>query len=149
MKTEIILTAPEIMLGATAGIMRQVENIKLKSKAYYGAGHERDWQYNIEGALGEMALSKYLGVYWKGKSRKRETDVAHYDVRTSSRANGDLILHPDDPDDRTFWLLTGFNGTYTVHGCIVAAEGKKEEYWRDPAGNRPAFFVPQNLLRFP
>lgn len=147
MDKPVVALAPwEILIAAHAGCMRQVENLKLRRAPGYGVSSTMDWQINIEGILGEFALSKYLGVRWEGKGKLRAPDVGEVDVRTRSRHHYDLILHDEDPDDRVFWLLTGINGTYTVHGCIRAIDGKRREYWRDPAGGRPAYFVPQSAL---
>lgn len=145
----IKLTSHEIMSGSFAGLMRHVENLKKGRKDFHGASKDVGWQINIEGCLGEMALSKFLGVYWQGKGTFRGADVGEYDCRTSSRDNGDLILHPNDPDNRIFWLVTGRNGEYVIQGWIKASEGKNQKYWRDPAGGRPAFFVPQSVLNPP
>lgn len=147
--TKVILDGSEMMLAANAGIMRNIENIKKGVKPAYGAGNENDWQYSIEGAMGEFALAKYLGLFWHGKGKMRGDDVGSFQVRTSSRENGDLILHPRDHDEKTFWLVTGINGTYNIRGFIKAKNGKKQEFWRDPAGNRPAYFVPQSKLILP
>lgn len=149
MAIDIELTSAEIMMAAQAGIMRQVENIKKKSQAYYGASTTSDWQLHIEGCLGEFALSKFLNVWWGGKGDKRGCDVGVYDVRTRSSHSYDLILHENDPDDRVFWLVTGVNGSYKVHGWILGKNGKQEKYWADPAKNRPAFFIPSSELNDP
>lgn len=146
MTAQIDLTPAEIMQGAIAGVMRQTENLKLGRKPAYGAGRSNDWQLNIEGALGEMALAKHLDKYWH-KGTFRGADVGQYQCRTSSRDNGDLILHPRDGDKSVFFLVTGRNGSYVIRGWIHGAEGKREEFWRDPAGGRPAFFVPQSVLK--
>ena len=145
----IKLSTTEIMQGALVGVMRMVQNLKNGNRDKHGAERGPGWQYNIEGALGEMALAKFLGTYWAGTGVYRAPDVGDQDVRTASMDGGCLILHPADPDDRVFWLLTGQRGIYTVCGCIRGADGKKQEYWRDPAGGRPAFFVPQSALEFP
>lgn len=144
--TQVILDWAEMILAAQAGVLRQVENIKKGVKPAYGAGNEKDWQYGIEGAMGEFALAKYLGVFWHGKGKMRGDDVGAYQVRTSSSLNGDLILHPKDDDEKTYWLVTGLNGNYWIRGYIKAIDGKKDHWWSDPAGGRPAFFVPQSEL---
>ena len=149
MAIDINLTAYEILMAAQAGIMRQVENIKKSADPYYGASKINDWQLHIEGCLGEFALAKFLNVWWGGKGNKRSPDVGPYDVRTRSSHEYDLILHPDDPDDRIFWLVTGVNGSYKVQGWVHAQDGKKNEYWIDPAKGRPAFFVPASKLNEP
>lgn len=149
MAIDIKLTSAEIMMAAQAGIMRQVENIKNSSQPYYGASETSDWQLHIEGCLGEFALAKYLNIWWGGKGNKRGNDVGEYDVRTRSSHSYDLILHKNDPDNRIFWLITGNNGSYKIHGWILGKDGKNEKYWSDPAKNRPAFFVPQIDLNDP
>jgi hypothetical protein len=145
----ITLTTYEIIMGSQAGMLRQIENIGRQRKSAYGAGTENDWQLHIEGCLGELALAKYLNLFFSGKGEFRSADVGIVDVRTRSKDWYDLILHPNDPDDRKFYLVTGNNGTYTVRGWILGSEGKQEKYWKDPAGGRPAYFVPQRDLNFP
>tara|TARA_R110000803_G_C11989495_1_gene321960 strand:- start:9029 stop:9499 length:471 start_codon:yes stop_codon:yes gene_type:complete len=148
--TTVVLTPSEMVLAASAGVMRNVKNINAKLKDAYKADPNQGWQMHIEGALGEMALAKFLGLYWPGVGKMRGTDVGEVDVRTRSRADYELILHEKDPDDRVFWLLCGNNGRYDVKGWILCADGKRQEYWSDPSGkNRPAFFVPQSKLNPP
>lgn len=149
MSYNIVLTPAEMLVAAQVGIQRQVQNLKHNVQAAYGARREHDWQLNIEGALGEMALAKYLGIYWDGKGEMREPDVGNVDVRTTPKPNNRLILHPKDPDDRVFYLLTGYNGQYVVRGSILGKDGKKQEYWTDPKTGRPAYFVPQEALKAP
>jgi hypothetical protein len=144
----IKLTPWEMLLAAQAGIMRQVDNLHKKRQAYYGAGTVNDWQLHVEGCLGEYALAKYLGVNWSGQGF-RGGDVGAFEVRTRSKDYYELILHPDDHDEKHYWLLCGCNGTYTIKGWILGRDGKRKDYWKDPAGGRPAFFVPQSALILP
>src|SRR5210317_1224489 len=145
----VILTPWEMLLAAQAGVMRQVENCKLRRTPHYSAGSENDWQLHIEGCMGEFALAKFRGVHWTGKGKLRAPDVGDVDVRTSSKDYYKLILHDADPDDRVFWLLCGNNGQYSVKGWITGKDGKRMEYWKDPAKGRPAYFVPHNALHPP
>lgn len=143
----IKLSLAEMQIAAQVGVQRQVQNLKTGACPAYGAGNKNDWQLHIEGALGEMALAKHLGVYWDGKGQMRAPDVGECDVRTRSRHSYDLIVHDRDPDDRYIYLLTGGNGQYRFHGGIYARDAKHECYWKDPAGGRPAYFVPQAALQ--
>ena len=136
-------------MAGIAGVMRQVQNVAKGERPAHGAGDLNDWQLHIEGALGEAAMAKYLNRYWSGKGIMRGPDVDNFDVRTRSQHSYELILHERDPDDRFFWLVTGKNGKYQIHGGIFGKDGKQREYWKDPAGGRPAYFVPQNKLTFP
>jgi len=149
MKNIVQLTSCEMVMAATAGIMRQVENVKAKRRPYYLAGNQRDWQIHVEGCLGEFALAKFLGIHWTGKGALRAPDVGTVDVRTAGKNHYKLILHPDDDDDRPFWLLCGVNGRYSVKGWLRAGDGKKKEYWKDPADRGASWYVPQSVLNKP
>lgn len=147
--TEICLKPTEIMTGATIGIMRQMQNMRSGRKNCYGAGNDKAWQMHIEGALGELAFAKHLGAYYAGVGVFRGADVGDHEVRTRSSHSYDLILHPDDRDDACFWLLTGSLGNYRLHGWIKGIDGKADRFWSDPAGGRPAYFVPKTELNSP
>ena len=146
---EVRLTLAEMQIAAQVGIQRQIQNLKTGAVPAYGAGSKNDWQLHVEGALGEMALAKCLGVYWDGKGKMRAPDVGECDVRTRSKHSYDLIIHDRDDDDRYIYLLTGGNGQYIFHGGIYARDAKQKRYWKDPAGGRPAYFVPQAHLQNP
>jgi hypothetical protein len=136
------------MQAAQVGVMRQVQNLKRGRADAYGASTSMGWQYHIEGAMGEMAVAKAFNLYWNGNLGNLSAgDVGDIQVRTSSRTNGDLIMHPRDRDKDRFILVTGGNGDYNLRGWVLGSEGKLQEYWRDPAGGRPAYFVPQGKLR--
>jgi hypothetical protein len=146
---DIDLSSWEMLMAAQAGVLRQVENLQKKRVPAYGVGVDNNWQIHIEGCMGEYALAKYLGIHWSGKGQLRKPDVGEFDVRTASRDNYQLILHPEDPDDRIFWLICGKNGAYSIKGWILGRDGKRQEYWKDPVGGRPAYFVPQSALHSP
>lgn len=145
---EVTLTMPEVMLGAAVGTMRQVGNLKHGLRHRYGTDNADSWTKHIEGACAEMALAKYLGLFWSGNVNDHEAaDVAGYQVRQTAYPNGRLMLHPDDKDGEIFVLATGTAPKFTLRGWLAAKDGKLTQYWCDPTGmNKPAFFVPQNLL---
>jgi hypothetical protein len=145
--TVVVLDAAEMLLAANAGIMRHIENVKKGAKPAYGAGNQNDWQIGIEGAICEFVLAKHLGVFWHGKGKMRGDDAGPYQVRGSQKKNACLILHPEDNDDKIYYLVTGYNGIYRVCGYVLGKDGKQQKYWKDPAGGRPAFFIPQSDLK--
>ena len=149
MNKEIILKSSEIMMAATVGVMRQVTAINDGLADRFGATAEGGWQRDVEGALSECALAKYLNLYWKGKGDFTADIGERHEVRVTWRSDGRLILHNDSNDTNVFWLLVGLNGTYEVKGWLLGADGKADEFWSDPVGGRPAFFVPQHRLMPP
>jgi hypothetical protein len=140
------LTPYETYWAACAGVARQVENLKNGKQPMYGVNQRMDWQVHVEGALGEMALAKHLGLYWSGKGQLTDPDVGAVDVRTTAHESGRLILHDADEDDRRYYLLTGYNGCYNVRGWIMGRDGKVSDYLDDPIGGRQAYFIPQSSL---
>lgn len=140
------LSYDEIIQGVIGGCLRHLENMKdNKCNFTHGYDERNAWQVHIEGALGELAVAKVLKLYWS-KGKRGGDDVGPYRVRTSARDDADLILHETDPDDTRHYSVTGSNGIYRIHGWILARDGKREEWWRDPTGSRPAFFVPRSAL---
>ena len=132
----IKLTLAEMQIAAQVGIQRQIQNLKNGAVPAYGAGSKNDWQLHVEGALGEMALAKHLGVYWDGKGEMRAPDVGNIDVRTRSKHSYDLIVHDRDDDDRYIYLLTGGNGQYRFTADICT--GRKARALLERSGRRQA-----------
>lgn len=143
------LSAPEMALAAQLGCMRTINAITRQSRAAHGlTNQDVSWQLAIEGAMGEWAVAKALGVMPAMTTLPTYTgDLAQrLEVRTTPRAQGRLILHASDPSDRPYFLAIGRDGTYTIAGWAWGYEGKRTEYWDDPGTGRPAFFVPQHQL---
>lgn len=143
---EIKLTIDEIRAGVMAGVERQLMNLQNGARPRYGADSDNDWQSNIEGVLGEMAVAKLLEVeYDPNLGNYQAVDVGDlYQVRTSPKPS--LLLHPPDKDHHIFIFANGVNGTYGMAGWVYGQEGKRKEFWRDPKGGRPCYFVPKHAL---
>jgi hypothetical protein len=142
------LTPVEMEIAVLVAAKRQIENLTRCRQDKHGAPRDSGWSLHIEGAAGEMAVAKWSGRYWNGNLSDLDADdVGRVQVRTRSRHDYDLIIHPADPSDRAFVLVTGLAPRFMLRGWVWGREGKVPEYWRDPAGGRPAFFVPQSALR--
>lgn len=145
---QVTLTWPEAAMASDVGRMRQLSSIKAglqDAHGFEGVG----WSEHIEGACGEMALAKQLGVYWDGSvnSFHRPDVGGRFQVRTRSRHDYDLIVREADSDEDVFVLVTGRCPHYTVRGFILGKDAKRDEY-KASFGNRPpAFFVPQAALQ--
>ena len=60
----IKLTPSQILQGANAGCLRQVQNLQKSRTPRYGADNKNDWQLHVEGCLGEIAVASFLGIFW-------------------------------------------------------------------------------------
>jgi hypothetical protein len=140
-----------MIVAATIGSLRQIENIANARHGRNGETGRQDWQLHIEGAMGEQALAKWLGMFWSGQvGDLSAADVGkRVEARTTNRQNGRLILHDWDRDDGYYFLVIGQNGIYRIAGWMRGAFGKAAEFWGDPVGGRPAYFIPQHKLASP
>jgi hypothetical protein len=143
----VVLRPNEFFYASTIGVMRQIKNLQNNRTDRYGARKEDGWRLHIEGACGECAFAKWMGFFWSGALENLNApDVGRYEIRTRSREDYDLIVHPQDSDDARFCLVVGTAPRFRLAGFILGREAKQQKWWSDPAGGRPAFFVPQQAL---
>jgi len=108
--------------------------------------------YDYIGAGGEMAVAALLGleaeVFSEQSARRGSSDLpGRIDVKAAAQHNRNLIIKADEDDDKRLVFVTVEDGEFRIHGWIRAADGKQEKWWKDPAGGRPAYFVPKYSLR--
>jgi hypothetical protein len=153
MKIEANLTYKEMLQAGTVGLMRMVENVKNDRKETHGETNDHNaWGRHVEGAMAEMAFCKHYGLYWGGVGEIFTPDVhgTNIEVRWTHYPSGKLIVQRDDKDDHIYWLLTGRFGRYFIHGFMLGADAKQEQWWPGPKPEQhPAYFVPQNALSDP
>jgi hypothetical protein len=141
------LTAAELMLAGQVGVMRHVTALRDGRNQVHGKVTD-PWGSNIVGAIAEMGAAKHFGVFWSGTvGQVDQPDVGKVQVRATELKNGRLILHPDDKDSEVFILAIVDGHHVVLKGWVFAREGKQQFFWEDPAGNRPAFFIPAANLK--
>ena len=103
---EVTLTKSEASMASHVGWMRHLVSVLkgLEDKN----GCDGKWDRHIEGACGELAVAKALGIYWDGSVNTFHSagDVGNIEVRTRSRHDYDLIVRPSDHLERRFVLVT-------------------------------------------
>lgn len=145
--TEVELAWHEYAMASEIGRLRQLTSVRRGSAdnhGFSGAG----WSEHIEGACGEMAVSKLLGVYWDGGiDTFKSADIGKkIQVRTRSSHSYELIVRPDDHDDDIYVLVTGKCPKYRIWGFITGSNAKRSEYIQTHANRPPAYFVPKEAL---
>lgn len=146
---QVQLTNAEIMQGALVGAMRRLKGIRRKRqekpRCYEQGGLENAWQNDIEGACGELALAKALGLFWSDGEFQGD-DAGHYQVRTTRREDGHLIIYTTDDDAKQYVLVVGCAGTYRIAGWCFGRDAKP---YPDGKGqrNNSSHWVPQSALR--
>lgn len=143
---QVTLTVAEARIAASIGIERQLQALQLNLNPGHGALDT--WSIHIEGAAGELAAAKALGVYWPATVGTFHTqgDLAPgVEVRTRSRHDYELLIRDDDPEDAIYILVTGKLPHYRVHGY---ADGnyRKPEHRKTHGGRPAAYFIPHSDL---
>jgi hypothetical protein len=145
------LTPAEVLIGGLVADMRLVQNMKWGTKHKYGASLVGRFERDGDGACSEQATAKWLDRHWNGNiGDKHAADIGDdIDVKHTNHDDGKLIVHPDSHDDWYYVLVTGTVPTFTVRGWLFGREAKQQQFWAELQPNRPAFCVPQDMLRDP
>jgi hypothetical protein len=106
------------------------------------------WFSHMEGAMGECAVAKALGLYWQaGVNEFQLPDVGRFQVRTTSNNSLGLRLKPKDRDNDFYISVSGSMPRYRLRGFILGAKGKRSKWWGNPDPNRPScYWVPVSEL---
>lgn len=150
MSMEVTLLRYELIMAAQVGWRRQFQALMEDKKDCHGFNRD-PWETHVEGACGEMALAKALGIYWDGSvGTWKADDLPGIQVRTRSKHEWDLLIRPGDDVAARWVLVTGKispAGKYLVHGWIYGHEARQDEFKQTYGGRSPAWFVPQSRLR--
>lgn len=144
---EVKLTATELMSAALIGVMRHVSSLNKGRQDAHGLETE-GWTEHIEGACGEMALSKAMNAYYPGTINTfKKADVGDkIQVKTRSNHEWDLLVRKNDDISHVYVLVTGKAPHYVVRGWMGGSEAKQEQWLQTYGGRPPAYFVPQEFL---
>jgi hypothetical protein len=151
MRVDMPLDTYELMQAAQVGSMRRISSLKsgLKDKPYTNGRFVPGWSTDIDGAASEMAVSKYLHLYWSGHVNNFAGDdvLGGRQVRSTTHEHGCLIVRPADPDDALFILVVASPPVYSIRGGILGRDAKVDQYWREGTnGEAGAWWVPQHAL---
>jgi hypothetical protein len=146
MATDVLLSKLEAVSAINVGAMRHLSSLLAGRKDKHGASGA--WDLHINGALGEMVVCKFLGVYWSCSidAFKRPDIGDNIQVKTRSRHDYELIVRSDDNPDHVFILVTGQCLKYRVHGWLRGGDARRPEWLKTHGGREPAHFAPQSAL---
>ncbi len=147
----IVLEWYEYALAADVGRLRNLASVRrgsshrVKTRDTSGIG----WTEHIEGAAAELAVAKYLGIYWGGDvDTFKKADVgSDLQIRWTPSHSNRLIIREADSDDDVYILVTGLVPKLSIRGWITGADAKKCEFASDPESLGKAFFIPIHELQ--
>lgn len=143
------LSRPEWAYAAWKGIERQIDGVLRKSTHRYGQTSD-PYQQNIQGACGELAVSKLIGHDWDGAYGDfGAMDAGRYQVRTTMRHDGKLAIYSGDKQHHVFVLVVGVAPVLYIAGVARASrvcvpEYSYGEHWRVP---QVALYPAEHFLR--
>jgi hypothetical protein len=146
---KIELPEAQIKIAANVGMMRVL--------CSFGRTHRNgavgcQWGWNIGGAIAEAAMAQWLGIPYDGSVNTFHSrpDVGEYEVRSTDRYNGNLIIRDCDALDSTIYILAITSDLPTVYlaGWITGKEAAQKEYIKAPDPSRPVcYFFPRWKLK--
>lgn len=147
---KVKLNTDELSMATLVGIRRRIESLHAGRKNNHGYSGDDAWFIDIEGACAELALAKFLGLFWDGSVNTfKRPDVGSIQVRHTKYRDGCLIVRNPDADDEIHVLVRGEAPNYEIVGWISGKDARKRGKLRAPSGRPPAYFVDQeNLEQF-
>lgn len=147
----VILEWYELVHAMGTGMVRSAASMSNGHNPSRSVVSSNPWeiiQRHCVGAAAELAVAKFRGVYWDGSvgTYHAVTDVPGCDVRSTPDPNGSLILRDDDPADRWYCLVITAPPSFRLVGFIRGEDGRRDEWLRNPHGQRASWFVPQAAL---
>lgn len=150
---QVLLSPTHLHLAEQEAIRRQTVNEQrgVKPRNNGPASGSRALAMHKLGAMGEVAVAVHLGLeaylFSESEPVPGSPDLPYdIDVKTRAKHYYDLIIFRNERPDKKLVLVTIENQKILLHGWCVAGDFMKPEYWSDPAGNRPAYFVPKDKL---
>lgn len=142
------LSWPELLLAVNAGVMRRLNAVRNGRKEEYGRHPAASWNEDINGCIAELALAKYLGIFWSGTVGRLDLpDVGTLQVRSKTEVGHRLVIRRSDKDAEPF--VSVLVGIPVCHLCgWLFAKDAKRETWLLPDPDKPdRFFVPNGELQ--
>lgn len=131
----VTLSEAEMLNAAIAGCQRQVISLRKGRVEAYGASDRGNpWQINVQGAIAEMAFARMTRKNWvpaiDGHLTELEGDVGWYQIRSTYRTDGHLIVHPNDVDVAPYVFAVVKEPRVKFVGWLLGSEAKVVGEWR-------------------
>ncbi len=133
----LTLTQEEMWHAEWVAKMRQRLAEKEGRRHLYGFVGDGQ-KIHLDGCYSELAVARHMGLYWHAlldhEGRQTMPDVGKdIEVRCCSDQHrkgrrGNLILHKEDKDDRTYVLVDGEAPNLILIGWKTGLSGKREEW---------------------
>jgi len=150
MNFEVRLTEVQMLMAAQAGIAKRIRSFRDGLNPYVHCS-KSDWATDIDGACAEMAVAKFLDVFYDGSINSfKLPDVAGLQVRSTTNLVGKLIIRPNDvPRASDFFVLVICKAPlFWIRGGMFGEDAMQDMFLFDPnnGGTKDSWFVEQKCL---
>lgn len=152
MALDLPLTMAEFAVAVQSAMTRML--ISTGQGINHASTYKRTWVERLQeetvGCCAELALGKLIDRYMipeVGTFHNKPDCLHDIEVRATARLDGRLIVRDNDALDRRYVFCTVTGNTVTFVGWMYGHEAKKPAYENNPNNYRPAWFVPQSVLR--
>ena len=148
---EVILTFEDFTRAHDCAWRRLTESHHqgLHAAKRYQRGWAERLRDDVVGACGELAFAKVVGANWDEKINTFHSvaDIADVvEVRATTRDAGHLLVRPDDPPERWYYLVTGDPPVMTIRGGILGSAARRNEWLQEWNAGPAVWAVPQSAL---
>lgn len=136
-------------MGVHVGSRRQLGARLNDRTARNDMPDEDGWGHHVEGACGEVAVAKFLNVFWSASLETfgMEPDLRpNIEVKTRSSHNYDLLIRKHEDLSQIFVLVTGLAPDFWIRGWAVGADVVSDKWIRRHGGRPEAWFIPVSEL---
>lgn len=146
-RAKVTLSKQEWRFAANVGMQRHIQarerNIRQAENGY---------STHVQGACAEMAVAKWLNVYWVGAPvddpwENRGDVQPGLEVRSTTNTGGRLLIFEKDPDEHAFVLAIGEPPDFELAGWAYAHEVRRQVDLRPIKEDVLAWALPQDKLR--
>ncbi|MGY3130081.1 hypothetical protein ACVWZM_000763 [Bradyrhizobium sp. USDA 4501] len=141
------LSWSEVWFAINAGVMRRLNAVRNGRKELYQVHAAASWNEDINGCIAELALAKYLGVFWSGTVGRIDLpDVGRLEVRSKIETQHRLVVRKSDDDAKLCVSVLVGIPTCQLCGWMLAQDAKRSEWLLADPGKPDRFFVPNAEL---
>jgi len=137
----------EAEVAVLVGSSRNKSALKKESRDVYPSNPVMSWGQHVEAAGAEMAVAKYLGLYWDGSVdtyRSGSGDLPYTNIDVKHSQDGKWKVK--DRDDGELILVKGVMPTYTIEAYCFTKEVKKASAPCEMSGSK-LWFINDRVKR--
>jgi hypothetical protein len=147
----VTLAHYEVRQAVEVAARRQLSMWNRQQRPLHGVETRgNNWQYQIVGAIGELAVAKFFGSYWETPTLddvdRLPADAGAYEVRATEHDPAHLYVHDYDTDDRPFVLAVVKRNRIKLAGWAWKADVETCGQW-EKSPTHPTWRLHQDRLR--